>query len=166
MRLHKFSEGSSNLRLSQKHWPDAEMNMNENCSTVLVIDDNHDLAEMLACYLAHVGIRPVIATSGITGLHQAQALLPALILCDSCMPGMDGLQLIAAMRLDPVTAHIPIVLMSGNDVGAYDGAAASALLQKPFNMSEMLTLVRSLIMPSSGVPVPENNREALAGLVC
>jgi CheY-like chemotaxis protein len=120
--------------------------------TVLIIEDNDEVAELLACLLTHAGIHPVLAANGIAGLSQAQALLPSLVLCDSCMPRMDGLQVLEAMRSNPLTARIPFVLMSGNDIARYHGAGATALLQKPFPMMEMLTLVQKLIRESSAVP--------------
>jgi CheY-like chemotaxis protein len=126
--------------------------MSEYNATVLIVEDNDEVAELLACMLTHAGIHPVLAANGIAGLHQAQALLPSLVLCDSCMPRMDGLQVLEAMRSNPSTARIPFVLMSGNDVARYRNAGATALLQKPFPMMEMLTLVRRLIYESSAVP--------------
>jgi CheY-like chemotaxis protein len=123
--------------------------MSDYNATVLIVEDNDEVAELLACILTHEGIRPVLATNGVAGLHQAQALLPSLVLCDSCMPRMDGLQVLEAMRSNPSTARIPFVLMSGNDIARYHGAGATALLQKPFPMVEMLTLVQRLIRESS-----------------
>src|ERR1051325_1876387 len=124
---------------------DDEPSMNQNPSTVLVMDDDHSIAELLACFLAHAKLRPVITSDGIAGLQQARALLPSLILCDSCMPGLDGPEVIEKLRADSATARIPIVLMSGHEAARFDGSGASAFLRKPFLMNEMLTLVRSFI---------------------
>lgn len=118
---------------------------------MLVIEDNEDVAELLNCLLTYAGIRSVVASNGIAGLHQAQTLLPSLVLCDSCMPRMDGLQVLEAMRSNPSTARIPFVLMSGHDIARYRNSGATALLQKPFPMEEMLALVRRLIRQSSMV---------------
>ncbi|HWN97466.1 MAG TPA: response regulator [Methylomirabilota bacterium] len=116
--------------------------MNTQAPTVLVIDDDHDIAELLACFLARDGLRPAIALNGIMGLQQARDLLPSVILCDSCMPGMGGLKVIERLRGDAVTAGIPIVLMSG-DPGYFKDSGANAFLQKPFRITEVLAMARS-----------------------
>ena len=136
--------------------------MSEYNATVLIVEDNDEVAELLACMLTHAGIHPVLAANGIAGLHQAQTFLPSLVLCDSCMPRMDGLQVLEAMRSNPSTARIPFVLMSGNDVARYRNEGATALLQKPFPMMEMLALVRSLIRESSAAQGRENGSGVLA----
>ena len=119
--------------------------MHSKALTVLVIDDDHDLAELIACALAREKIRPVIAVNGIAGLQHAQLLLPSLILCDARMREIDGLQVIESLRSDPATAHIPIVLMSGNDAACFDGSGADAFLQKPFQMATMLAMVERFV---------------------
>jgi CheY-like chemotaxis protein len=132
--------------------------MNQNPSTVLVIDDDHSVAELIACFLAHAKLRAVIAPNGIAGLQQAQALLPDLILCDSCMPGLAGLELIEKLRSDSATAHIPIVLMSGYEAARFDGSGANAFLQKPFQISEMLALTQRFVCKPSIAIADESGR--------
>jgi DNA-binding response OmpR family regulator len=119
--------------------------MNQQPPTVLVIEDDHDMAELIACFLVDAKIRAVIAAKGITGLEQARLLLPSLILCDSCMPGMDGLRVLEMLRANPVTAKIPIVLISGHEAARFDGSGADGFLQKPFQMTEMLAVLRSFL---------------------
>ena len=119
--------------------------MNQSCATVLVIDDDHDIAELIAYFLCAENFRPVIARNGPDGLSHARLLQPAAVICDSCMPGMDGLEVIDALRHNPVTATIPIVLMSGYGPGRFDGSGANAFLPKPIHIDEMLNLIRSLI---------------------
>ena len=117
--------------------------MNQKVATVLVIDDVPQVTELLARFLARADLYTVIAADGIIGLRQARKLLPDLILCDANLPGLDGLDLIKWLKNAPTTAHIPIVLMSGIRC---DDSGADAFLQKPFLMTEMLALVRSLIL--------------------
>ena len=113
-------------------------------ATVLVIDDDHDMAELIACFLCAENFRPVIALNGPDGLAHARLLQPAAIICDSCMPGMDGLEVIETLRQNSVTTHIPILLMSGHGPGRFDGSGANAFLPKPIRVDEMLALIRSL----------------------
>ena len=126
--------------------------MKQSCATVLVIDDDHDMAELIACFLGAENFRPIIATHGADGLTHARLLQPAAIICDSCMPGLDGLEVIEALRLDPATAPIPIVLMSGYGPGRFDGSGADAFLPKPIQVDEMLALIRSLTTVERVVP--------------
>ena len=118
--------------------------MKQSCPTVLVIDDDHDMAELIACFLCAENFRPVIALNGPDGLAHARLLQPAAVICDSCMPGMDGLEVIEALRHDSITAPIPIVLMSGYGPGRFDGSGANAFLPKPIQIEEMLDLIRAL----------------------
>ena len=132
--------------------------MKQPSPTVLVIDDNHDMAELIACFLGAENFRPVIALNGPDGLAHARTLQPAAVICDSCMPGLDGVEVIEALRHDPATAHIPIVLMSGHGPGRFDGSGADAFLPKPMHFDEMLALIRSLTAAERTVP-------ALAGTI-
>jgi chemosensory pili system protein ChpA (sensor histidine kinase/response regulator) len=122
--------------------------MNQKVPTVLVIDDAHDVAELMACFLARARLHAVIASNGLAGLQQAQAILPSLILCDSGAAGREGLQVIERLRADPATARVPIVLMSGHGTEPFDGSGADAFLQKPFLMSEMLAVTHRFVTRS------------------
>jgi two-component system, OmpR family, phosphate regulon response regulator PhoB len=135
--------------------------MIEKSPTVLVIEDDRDLAELMACFLAQGNVRPIMAANGTDGLQQARALRPSLVLCDSCLPGMDGLEVIETLRSDPGTATIPIVLMSGLDSARFDGSGANVFLPKPFHMMEMVKLVQGLVArPSSGTSALPSNLDA------
>lgn len=77
---------------------------------------------------------------------------PPPVICDSCMPDLDGLEVIEALRHDPATAHLPIVLMSGHGPGRFDGSGANAFLPKPINIEEMLGLILSLTVAEQAIP--------------
>ena len=140
-------ESFSNQSLSHKsRWTDT-FSVHQSFPTVLVIDDDPEVAELVGCFLTREEFRPVLALSGKAGVRLARSLLPSLILCDVSMPDTDGLKVIEALGCDPATAHIPIVLMSGHDAASLDGSGASAFLQKPFHMSEMVHVVRRLLNP-------------------
>jgi CheY-like chemotaxis protein len=83
--------------------------------TILVIDDHIDTAKPLARMLTHFGHRGLYETSGEAALHRVRDALepvPDLILLDAMMPGMDGLEVLRALRADPRTARLPIVVFS------------------------------------------------------
>jgi len=138
--------------------------MNSFVSTVLVIEDDHSVAELIACFLAHAKLRPVIAPDGAAGLLQARALLPDLIFCDSCMPGLSGMEVIEKLRSEPATALIPVILMSGHAAERFDGSGANAFLQKPFRMTEMLALTERFVCEQSSVIADEIGHAAECGV--
>jgi signal transduction histidine kinase len=115
---------------------------------VLLIEDNPDMSQFVAGLLgAEFAVR--VAQSGDQGLAQARAQLPDLIISDVMMPGMSGFDLVRALRGDPHTAGIPVILMTALDsvedrMEAVDGGA-DAYLRKPFQPRELLGAVRALL---------------------
>ena len=114
--------------------------------TVLVVDDNADLRLMLERLLApHWAVR--VASDGQEALELIAADAPDLVLSDVMMPRLDGFGLLAALRRDPATASIPVILLSaraGEDaaVSGLD-AGADDYLVKPFSSVELLARVRA-----------------------
>ncbi len=114
---------------------------------ILVVDDNADLRNYVAGLLGRSFAHVETATHGAEALASARALPPDLILCDVMMPVMDGFALVRALRADPRTRTVPIILLSaragaeaaeqGLDSGADD------YLVKPFSGRELLARVRS-----------------------
>ncbi len=114
---------------------------------ILVVDDNADLRNYVAGLLGRSFAHVETATHGAEALASARALPPDLILCDVMMPVMDGFALVRALRDDPRTRTVPIILLSaragaeaaeqGLDSGADD------YLVKPFAGRELLARVRS-----------------------
>jgi signal transduction histidine kinase/DNA-binding response OmpR family regulator len=108
---------------------------------VLVIDDDPEAREVITRFLAKEGFSPVSASTGKQGLQLAKELRPAAITLDALMPGMDGWTVLAALKADPETAEIPVVMLSildNQDLGFALGAAD--YLTKPID-SERLARV-------------------------
>lgn len=116
--------------------------------SVLVIDDDAGIRESLAACLESDGLRVTTAPNGQRGLEVAREAHPEVVIVDLLMPVMNGLQFIQALRGDAATAATRVVLMTGATPGApgTDGAAgaADALLPKPFELDDLLALVRRL----------------------
>jgi PAS domain S-box-containing protein len=115
---------------------------------VLVADDNPDMRRYLTRLLApHWNIE--VVENGLEALERARADTPDLILSDVMMPGLDGLQLLSALRADPQTRAVPFILLSarageGDTVEGLD-AGADDYLVKPFTAPELLAHVRGAL---------------------
>jgi len=129
--------------------------MKENPSIVLVIEDHEDLAALASYFLRRGNYQPVVAANGVEGLRLARELSPALVLCDACLPALNGSELLAVLRANPTTAQTPFVLMSGFESARWGNSMPDAFLQKPFQMDEMLTLVRAFARHPSETAVSE-----------
>lgn len=116
--------------------------------TVLVIEDNRDIAAYIGNLLAD-RYNVAYATNGEDGLQKAIDIVPDLIITDLMMPGIDGLELCRRIRANNVVNHIPIVIVtakiSEQERIAGIEAGADAYLAKPFNVDELRTVVERLL---------------------
>jgi two-component system, OmpR family, alkaline phosphatase synthesis response regulator PhoP len=114
--------------------------------TILIVEDERAIAEMLAAILEESDYQVVIAGNGQEALTRLETTRPDLILSDIMMPIMDGRTLCKKLRAHPTYNSIPVVLMSA----AYDSVSRSdgtptAFLKKPFGLQELLTTVSDVI---------------------
>jgi signal transduction histidine kinase/DNA-binding response OmpR family regulator len=113
---------------------------------VLLADDNADMREYLGRLLAP-GYRVTAVADGLAALEAARAGPPDLVISDVMMPGLDGLGLVAALRADPATASVPVLLLSARagQEAAIEGLEAGAddYLVKPFPAAELMARLRA-----------------------
>ena len=81
-------------------------------STVLVIDDEKDLLELVRYNLEKEHLSVIVASDGKSGLEIAQKHKPDLILLDLMMPGMNGLEVCQRLRADGRTSRIPVIMLT------------------------------------------------------
>lgn len=113
--------------------------------TILVVDDNEGLVELLSRYLSGQACRVTAASSGQTGLQLAQELLPNAIILDVMMPEMDGWEFLQRLRANPATASIPVIICSVfNDPELAFSLGASLILPKPVSRNDVLDALRQL----------------------
>ncbi|MCE6998335.1 SpoIIE family protein phosphatase [Saccharothrix sp. S26] len=116
-------------------------------ATVLVADDNADMREYLTRLLSGGGYEVHAVTDGVEALEAARARIPDLVVSDVMMPRLDGLSLVAALRTDPRTAAVPVLLLSARagQEASIEGLRAGAddYLVKPFAAVELLARVRA-----------------------
>ncbi|WP_067479044.1 SpoIIE family protein phosphatase [Actinomadura hibisca] len=116
---------------------------------VLVADDNADMRDYLARLLRSAGYQVQTVNDGQQALDAVRADSPDLVVSDVMMPGLDGLALVSALRTDPRTAAVPVLLLSARagQEASIEGLQAGAddYLVKPFAAAELLARVRANI---------------------
>ncbi|MDI1254072.1 response regulator [Thermomonas sp.] len=119
-------------------------------STILIVDDEHGLCQMMAQMLTEAGFEARSAGSGREALADIQANPPDLVLLDANMPELDGFEVAALLKSDPTTATIPIIMVSANEgrgarlIGLESGA--EDYLAKPVDPAELLAKIRNLLL--------------------
>jgi CheY-like chemotaxis protein len=115
--------------------------------SVLVVDDDEEIREVLAISLADAGYHVRQAGSGPEALASLRGVGPAdLLLLDLMMPGMDGVQVCEALRRDPELATIPVIICTASGEGQEQSrlAGAAACMGKPFDLGKLLATVARL----------------------
>lgn len=116
---------------------------------VLIIEDEKDLAELLAFNLEKEGYAATCIHDGKLGLEQAGTVIPDLILLDLMLPGLLGTEVCKALRKDPRTAHIPIIMITakGDEIDRVVGfeVGADDYIVKPFSMREVALRVKAVM---------------------
>ena len=117
--------------------------------TILVIEDEKDLAELIAFNLEKEGYRPLLAADGISGLEKARANSPDLILLDLMLPGLPGTELCKILKSDGTTSAIPIIMLTakGEEIDRVVGfeVGADDYMVKPFSTRELLLRVKAVL---------------------
>jgi two-component system phosphate regulon response regulator PhoB len=116
---------------------------------VYIIEDEIDLAELLAFNLEKEGFNATCIHDGRRGLERVTADIPDLVLLDLMLPGMLGTDLCKALRKDTRTAAIPIIMITakGDEIDRVVGfeVGADDYIVKPFSMREVLLRVKAVI---------------------
>lgn len=113
--------------------------------TILIIDDEPAILEVLSSLLEEEGYNTMTASNGREGLACLKAAPVELVLCDVMMPVMDGREVCRAMQKDAHYRSVPIILMSAAGITVSEECRYAALLAKPFELDDLLELVDHLI---------------------
>src|SRR5688500_2297016 len=131
-------------------------------ATVLVVDDEADIRELVRLNLELDGHTVILATNGLEALDYAVGEHPDAVVLDVMMPEMDGWPVLSEMKssIDPVIAHIPVIMLTAraDDLDKIRGSIEGAIryLTKPFSPSELRDEVREALQGDE----PEKRRKA------
>jgi DNA-binding response OmpR family regulator len=116
---------------------------------VLVADDDEDILLLVTARLERDGYEIVQARNGTEALAAARELRPALAVLDVGMPGLDGLEVLEAIRADPELHEMRVLLLTAkaqeSDVRRGYEAGGDAYMKKPFSPAELAAKVRELL---------------------
>jgi cyclic di-GMP phosphodiesterase len=120
---------------------------------LLLVDDDAGLRALLRTTFETFDLELDEADSAAMAARRISAYKPDAIVLDVLMPGIDGIEYCSALKRDPQTADIPVVLLTGSDVTQLRGTGADAVLSKPFSPLELLSVVERLAGGRYGVPL-------------
>ncbi len=123
---------------------------------ILIVEDEHDIAELIAFNLRRAGYEVIMAHDGIEGTVMAMRERPALIVLDLMLPGRDGYGVYRELRRDARTASTPVIMLTaraqtedriqGLETGADD------YLTKPFSPKELMLRIRAILKRGDAPP--------------
>jgi len=124
--------------------------------TIVVVDDEANIADLVALYLDREGYRVVKAATGIDGLDAFHQHRPRLVVLDVGLPDLDGLEVCKRIRAQSQT---PVIFLTARD-GEIDRILGLELggddyLTKPFSPAELVARVKAVLRRTDGAPAPE-----------
>ncbi len=116
---------------------------------ILCIDDNPEALDMLASILEPAGYNVIKADSGRQGVESAIAYRPDLIILDLMMPEIDGFEIVSALKSNPSTSHMPIIVLTAKDLTIEDrlrlaGKIENFIQKAHFTKEDLLMQIRDL----------------------
>ncbi|WP_353137060.1 two-component regulator propeller domain-containing protein [Pseudopedobacter sp.] len=122
--------------------------------TVLLVEDNNNMRAFIREEIAHL-YQVIEAENGEQGLEIAKEVIPDIIISDSMMPIMDGLELCRQIKTDEATAHIPVILLTAKseDSNKLEGleTGANVYITKPFNTKWLLLNMNNLMVAREAI---------------
>ena len=116
---------------------------------ILIVEDNEKSRRLLRDILGAKGYQTIESDTAEEGIQLAKERLPALVLMDIQLPGINGMEARLQLKTDPDTQHIPVVAVTASamlhDRSDIENAGFDAFQSKPIDINEILKLVRDLI---------------------
>jgi two-component system, OmpR family, alkaline phosphatase synthesis response regulator PhoP len=123
-------------------------------STVLIVEDNADLAYGLRNNLEIEGYDVTVAVDGLSGLDRARAVKPDLVILDLMLPGLDGYRVLKTLREEGNSVPVLILTAHGEEADKVRGfrLGADDYVTKPFGLLELMARVAALLRRASRAP--------------
>lgn len=123
---------------------------------VLIIEDEVDIAELIAFNMERAGFKTHVANDGLSGIKAILEHTPDIIILDVMMPKMDGTQVLKAVRNDPTVKHIPIIMLTAkgqteDKIKALEDGVDD-YITKPFSPKELVLRVQTVLKRSDHIP--------------
>lgn len=126
--------------------------------TILVVEDEQDVLDLIAYNLQKTGYKVISARDGNSGLQKARDLNPALVVLDLMLPALEGTEVCKQLKADPKTTNLPIIMLTakaeevdrivGLELGADD------YLTKPFSPRELILRIKTVLRRAQGPSTP------------
>jgi len=130
-----------------------------NKKTILIVEDEEDIQQLVGFNLIKAGFQVEYADSGEQGLEKIARQHPDLILLDLMLPGMDGMEVSRVLRSDNKTAEIPIIMLTakGEESDIIDGLEVGAddYITKPFSPKILVSRVKAVLRRKVKSVIPE-----------
>ncbi len=131
---------------------------------ILIVDDNSELLELLRLGLKEAGFTVATAANGFEALQKARSLAPDLIVLDLVLPELDGFAVCEALKKEPETATIPIIVLTGlsSEFTRYAGfeAGADEFVTKPVTPDQLVSKIKGRLAQLSDPPAPVSKTAA------
>ncbi|MBL4699416.1 MAG: response regulator transcription factor [Phycisphaerales bacterium] len=128
-------------------------NSNPNPTTILVVDDEPDLVELMVYNLQEHGFNVISACDGAQALELAKSRLPDLVVLDVMMPKLTGIEVAKRLRSQTETSSMPIIMLTARSEEADElaglGAGADDYITKPFSLKVLIARINALTRRSS-----------------
>jgi two-component system, OmpR family, alkaline phosphatase synthesis response regulator PhoP len=116
---------------------------------ILIVDDDENARAIVQMLLEDQGYDILIAADGKTAIQLVKEGKPDLVLLDVMMPGMNGYQVCEQIKKDPMTRHIPVIMITAKDMGEDVEMAISKevdwYIAKPYDNKYLLSKIRSFL---------------------
>jgi two-component system alkaline phosphatase synthesis response regulator PhoP len=124
--------------------------MSSESRTIVCIEDEPGVIELIRLILERRGFKVVGAVSGVEGLEAVRQVKPSLVLLDLMMPGMDGWEVYRRMKADAIMKTIPVIIVTAkaegiDEVLAKHIAKVDDYIKKPFSLQELMQAIERVL---------------------
>ncbi len=127
-----------------------------NRKKILIVDDEHDIAELVSYNLGKEGFEVFSAGNGEEALEKIRKGKYHLVILDLMLPGIQGMELCRILRRDPLTEHLPVIMLTakGDEIDRVMGLETGAddYISKPFSPRELVARVKAVLRRTAEKP--------------